>query len=269
MDFLSSFIVYCCVLPVSAIAVTFTSTSSWSFTDMLFIDICGFPSVSPDFKVVYWLFASIDRLTCSVSADIYSLYVCVSESYFVTTFSPFFISFIDTSSDIMLISSTFVIAGVSPSCACILMFNVIFLFPSLKVSVFVAGVCFHSVPSPICIFACASVAVISISVSCVSLPLSYTVAIYFPSVSDIILLSTFTVFMLVSVDFFTTLIWYIAFSPFSAVTIVSTSVVSLAISTVFASAFSFVSPAISTVASSLVALTSIVASVSVLSIYFT
>ena len=75
--------------------------------------------------------------------------------------------------------------------------------------------------------------------------------------------------MLVSVDFFTTLIWYTAFSPFSAVTIVSTSVVSLAISIVFASAFSFVSPAISTVASSLVALTSIVASVSVLSIYFT
>ncbi len=157
---------------------------------MLFIDICGFPSVSPDFKVVYWLFVLLIDFICSVSADIYSLYVCVSESYFVTTFSPFFISFIDTSSDIMLISSTFVIAGVSPSCACILMFNVIFLFPSLKVSVFVAGVCFHSVPSLFVFFACASVAVISISVSCVSLPLSYTVAIYFPSVSDIILLST-------------------------------------------------------------------------------
>jgi len=72
--------VYSCVLPDSAVATNVIYTSSWSFTDMLFIDMIGVPVVSPDFIVVYWLFASIVRLTCSMSLDKYSLYVCVVES---------------------------------------------------------------------------------------------------------------------------------------------------------------------------------------------
>ena len=73
--------------------------------------------------------------------------------------------------------------------------------------------------------------------------------------------------MELSVDFLTILIWYTTFSPFSAVTIASTLVISLAISTVLANVLVWVSPAISTVAASLVVVTIIVASVSVLSIY--
>ena len=101
-----------------------------------------------------------------------------------------------------------------------------------------------------------------------SFPLSYTVATYFPSTSDITLLSTFTVFMLVSVDFFTILIWYSAVSPFSAVTVAVISVISLAMSTVVVIVFVCVFPAISIVASSLFAVTWIVACVSFLSMYF-
>ena len=62
--------------------------------------------------------------------------------------------------------------------------------------------------------------------------------------------------------------WFTTFSPFSAVTIASTWVISFAISTVLANNLVCFSPAISTVATSLSVVTRIVASVTDLSIYF-
>ena len=73
LDFLNNLIVYSIVLPDSAVATTVISTSSWSFTEILFIAIICFPTFSPDFKVVYILLASIDKLTESTSLDKYSV----------------------------------------------------------------------------------------------------------------------------------------------------------------------------------------------------
>ena len=182
--------------------------------------------------------------------------------------SPFLTTLIVVSSETIFISNILVIFVVFVSCACTLIFKVIFLFWSLNVTDDWAGVSLNSLPSPICILACSSVAITSIRASCVSFPLSYTVAIYFPSCSSICFPSTFTLFIELSVDFLIMFTWYITFSPFSAVTITSNLVSSLAIVIVFANVCNWLSPSISTIATSLLAFTNTVASVSCLSIYF-
>ena len=232
------------------------------------IDNSPFPSDSPDFIVVYLLFDSIASVISSTSFFIYSVYVCVSASYSVICFSPFFTDFILLSFDTSVISNSFVCVCVSGSCGFIFMFSFITLFPSLNVTVEFAMFSNHSVPSPICTFAFSLLEITSISASCSSLPLSDTCTAYFPSCSFTTFPFTLIDAIVLSVEYFMMFTWYVVLSPLSDFTIMSTVVFSFAVDIVFDNTCVAVSPAISTVALSLVVTTSTDDSSLFLSIYF-